>query len=54
VSGDERWADANLLAHAGDQPPPELTAAQQRQLADLVRYGAPVNDLPDLATYTAT
>jgi hypothetical protein len=53
VSIDERYTDANLLAHAGDKPPPPLTAAQQRDLADRVRYGRPVEDLDDIATYTA-
>jgi hypothetical protein len=56
VSGDERWSDANLQLWADTPPgedPPELTAAQQRHLADLVRFGRPVDDLPDLATYPA-
>jgi hypothetical protein len=53
---DERYTDANLQLWADTAPgqePPELTAAQQRALADLVRFGRPVDDLPDLAAYPA-
>lgn len=53
MSGDDRWSDANLLAHAGDVPPPPLTADQEREVRDRMRYGAPVTDLPDVATYQA-
>jgi hypothetical protein len=56
VSDDERFTDANLQLWAAAPPgqePPELTATQQRQLADLVRFGRPVTDLPDLAAYPA-
>lgn len=56
MSGDERWSDANLQLWADTPPgdePPELTPAQQRELADYARFGRPVEDLPDLATYPA-
>jgi hypothetical protein len=57
VSGDARFDDEeNLRRHAADNPPPPprpLTAAEQRRIADLVRYGAPVEELPDIARYTA-
>lgn len=51
---DERFSDENCRANAADTPPPPLTAAQQREIADLVRYGRPVTDLDDIATYPAT
>jgi hypothetical protein len=57
VSGeDERYTDAALTLWADLDPsedPPELTEAQKRQLSDLVRFGRPVIDLDDIATYAA-
>jgi hypothetical protein len=56
VSGDERYTDAALTLWADTPPgedPPELTKTQKRELSDLVRFGRPVDDLPDVATYAA-
>jgi hypothetical protein len=48
---DDRWSDDNLLAHAGDEEPPDLTPAQLQQIRDLVRYGRPVTDHPGIDQY---